>query len=222
MKSYNNITASRNFSLLDQIITVIDQGVRTVFASSVAMRANPAADVKETPGQLTVVEKRHSAGLMRVNHVGEVCAQALYQGQAITAYSARIEAEMEHAAQEEVDHLAWCEQRLLELNSHTSYLNPAWYFGALCLGMVAGLIGDRWSLGFVAETEQQVVKHLDGHLGDLPEADYKSRAIVEQMRTDELEHRAMAIKNGAAELPMLIKSLMTAAAKVMTSTAYYI
>jgi ubiquinone biosynthesis monooxygenase Coq7 len=220
MKSYNNTTASRNFSLIDVVISGIDQSVRTLFAPAIASRSSPAADVVETT--LTLKEKKHSAGLMRVNHVGEVCAQALYQGQACTAYSSRQAMEMEAAAKEEVDHLAWCEQRLRELNSHTSYLNPVWYFGALSLGMIAGLLGDRWSLGFVAETEKQVVKHLDNHLGYLSEDDFKSRAIVEQMQVDEAAHQAMAIKNGAADLPEAIKFLMATAAKIMTTTAYYV
>ena len=155
--------------------------------------------------------------MMRVNHCGEVCAQALYQGQALTARSQEVRTSMDAAAREEIDHLEWCQQRLGELGSHTSYLNPLWYSGSLGLGLLAGLVGDKWSLGFLAETERQVVRHLEGHLDRLPEGDSKSRAIVEQMKQDEAKHATMALVEGAADLPPAIKVFMTLTAKVMTT-----
>ena len=157
--------------------------------------------------------------LKTFNHCGEVCAQALYQGQAITARHQAIKEQMQEAATEENDHLAWCESRLKELNSHTSYLNPIWYMGSLLMGIVAGIAGDKWSLGFLAETERQVTKHLESHLQALPENDRKSLAIVEQMATDERQHAEAALDAGSAELPNLIKKLMRIIAKTMTMTA---
>lgn len=165
-------------------------------------------------------EKKHSAGLMRVNHTGEVCAQALYKGQAMTARSETIREQMQHSAREEEDHLAWCQQRLNELNSHTSYLNPLWYGGSLALGVVAGLAGDKWSLGFVAETERQVTKHLEEHLEQLPADDLESRRIVTQMRIDEQKHAHIACEAGAAELPQPIKLGMRLMSKIMTTITY--
>jgi len=156
---------------------------------------------------------------MRVNHVGEVCAQALYQGQALTSRSASVKNKMQEAANEEVDHLNWCYQRIEELNGHTSYMNPLWYIGAFSIGVGAGLAGDKWSLGFLAETEQQVVEHLESHLERLSEKDTISRAIVSQMIIDEAQHAQMAIDNGAAELPSVVKQLMRISAKVMTSVS---
>ena len=159
---------------------------------------------------------------MRVNHVGEICAQALYQGQAATAKADSVRQKMQRSAQEENDHLAWTQARVQELMTHTSYLNPVWYVGSLAIGAAAGLAGDRWSLGFLAETERQVVEHLNGHLARLPANDQKSRAIVEQMREDEGRHATVAIEAGAAELPLPVRKLMRLASKFMTSTAYWI
>ncbi len=207
-------------SFLDNVLVQIDQGVRTLFGKPVAQRASPAAD--EPVRLLTPAEQRHSAGLMRVNHVGEVCAQALYAGQAITARSSDTREKMRTAAEEEIDHLAWCEQRLTDLHSHTSYLNPLWFAGSFAMGLTAGLIGDKWSLGFVAETEHQVVRHLDSHLRELPASDAQSRAIVKQMREDEAKHATTALDAGGAELPTLVKFTMTAMSKMMTRVAYWV
>jgi 3-demethoxyubiquinol 3-hydroxylase len=207
----------RNYSLIDQFLIHCDQAVRTLSGNTAAStRVNPAADQIES-GEY---DKKHSAGLMRVNHAGEVCAQALYQGQAITARSDKICAQMQHAASEEVDHLAWCQQRLTELNSHTSYLNPVWYAGSLAIGIAAGLAGDKWSLGFLAETELQVADHLETHLQQLPTEDLPSRTIVQKMRIDEQQHANLACEAGAAELPLPIKSVMRMMSKIMTTVAY--
>ena len=159
---------------------------------------------------------------MRVNHAGEVCAQALYQGQALTARRKDTRVQMEQAATEENDHLAWCRNRIHELGGHTSLLNPLWYSGSLAIGAATGLLGDKWSLGFLAETEKQVVKHLQGHLQRLPAGDARSRAILEQMKTDEAQHRASALRAGGQELPEAVKKLMTLTSRVMTVTAYRI
>jgi ubiquinone biosynthesis monooxygenase Coq7 len=172
--------------------------------------------------ELTAKEKKHAAGLMRVNHVGEVCAQALYQSQKLHAKSDDLKDKLEHAAMEEEDHLAWCEKRLEELDSRPSLLNPVWYAGSFVLGSIAGLAGDKISLGFVAETEKQVEHHLNGHLKELPSNDHRSRAIVAQMRADEIAHGQMAIQEGGVELPSAIQKIMKTMAKVMTVTAYRI
>lgn len=204
----------------DPLIKQFDQTLRTLFASPIKFRPYPADLLKESdPIQDKPEAKQYSASLMRVNHVGEVCAQALYQGQALTARSHEVKETMRHAANEEIDHLNWCKQRLDELDSHTSHLNPVWYLGALSIGITAGLAGDKWSLGFLAETEQQVVTHLEGHLGKLPEEDTYSRSIVSQMREDEAKHADMAKQEGAAELPDSIKKLMGISAKIMTTVA---
>jgi 3-demethoxyubiquinol 3-hydroxylase len=174
------------------------------------------------PGVLTVEEARHAAGLMRVNHVGEICAQALYQAQKLTARSETLRRGFERAAREEEDHLAWTAERLTQLDSRPSLLNPLWYTGALAIGLVAGRLGDKISLGFMAETERQVEQHLDGHLGSLPANDVVSRAIVERMRDDEAEHARAASAAGGVDLPLPVRSLMRAASRVMTRTAYYI
>lgn len=171
---------------------------------------------------MTLEEKKHVTGLMRVNHAGEVCAQALYQGQALTAHLQHVKMQMSEAAAEEVDHLAWCEQRLTELESQPSCLNFLWYSGSLIIGMLAGLAGDRWSLGFVAETEKQVAAHLEQHLQNLPKQDQKSRVILSQMQKDEAHHADVARHAGAAELPGLIQQLMQLTAKVMKQSSYYI
>ncbi|MCD6706783.1 MAG: 2-polyprenyl-3-methyl-6-methoxy-1,4-benzoquinone monooxygenase [Thiobacillus sp.] len=201
---------------LDQLITTFDLGLRTVFASPHPGRpypgSGPEADMSET-------ERQQAAALMRVNHVGEVCAQALYAGQALTAKNASVRAELEQAAKEETDHLAWCEQRIKELGGRTSLLNPLWFGGAFGMGVAAGLLGDKWNLGFLAETERQVEAHLDGHLHKLPQADAKSRAVVEQMKTDEARHAQTAVAHGGAALPLPVKMAMRFAADVMRRTA---
>lgn len=214
----------RNYSLLDKILIQCDQALRTLLNNTAhSTRPNPAEGIPPSPPfEKGGIDVKHSAGLMRVNHTGEVCAQALYQGQAITARSPEIREQMQHAANEEVDHLAWCKTRLTELNSHTSYLNPLWYTGSLALGVIAGLAGDKWSLGFLAETERQVTKHLENHLEQLPINDLKSRKIVEQMRIDEQQHAHLADKMGAAELPEPIKIGMRCMSKIMTTIAYKI
>lgn len=198
----------------------VDVGLRTLFAEPVAQRPNPAEAIKQAA--LSDDERRHSAGLMRINHVGEVCAQALYAGQALTGRSARVREKMQEAAAEEVDHLAWCQDRLTSLESHTSYLNPLWFAGSFTLGITAGLMGDRWSLGFVAETENQVVRHLESHLNKLPPQDAQSRAIVSQMRDDEAKHATVAQNAGASELPIPVKLAMKSLSRVMTTIAYWI
>lgn len=212
---------NRDFSLIDTFLIHIDLARKTLCVQPKDhQRIYPAKNTIES--NLSEQEKKHSAGLMRVNHSGEVCAQALYQGQAITARSYFVKEKMQEAAEEELDHLAWCNQRLYELGSHTSYLNLVWYCGALSLGLVAGMVGDRWSLGFLAETEEQVVRHLESHLGILPQQDEKSRVIVEQMREDESQHRDMAFEAGAANLPQFIKHLMAMSSKIMTRVAYFL
>ncbi len=211
----------RHYTPADELLINVDKAIRTLFGRpQVTERPNPAQDIEDT--ELNEAEYAHIAGLMRVNHSGEVCAQALYQGQALTAKLPRVRESMERAAQEENDHLDWCNSRLQELGSHTSYLNPLWYAGSFALGAGAGLVGDKWSLGFVAETERQVVKHLDGHLQQLPEQDARSRAILEQMKSDEQQHGTAAINAGGAELPTPITKLMTLTSKVMTTIAYRI
>lgn len=211
---------TRNTSPLDQLITRFDQALRTVCAPARAGRASPAQG--RSDAALGTQQKSVAARLMRVNHAGEVAAQALYRGHALSASAPAVRAQMEHAAREESDHLAWCEQRVHDLGSHISFLNPLWYAGSFALGVVTGLAGDKWSLGFVAETERQVVRHLDGHLARLPEADAPSRAILEQMRADEAGHATQAVEAGAGELPRPVKMLMQLTAQVMTRTAYWL
>ena len=205
---------------LDELIVAFDKGLRTVFAPAHSLRATPGADLPEA--ELTDGERRLAASLMRVNHTGEICAQALYQGQALTARDSAARAALEQAAQEETEHLAWTERRIEELGGRKSVLNPLFYAGSFAIGAAAGLIGDRWNLGFLAETERQVVAHLEGHLKRLPAEDGKSRAIVEQMREDEAGHATSAIRHGAAELPEPAKLAMRAAAKIMTTGARYL
>jgi ubiquinone biosynthesis monooxygenase Coq7 len=206
--------------MIDALITEFDRALRTVFAPAHSQRQNPAADCAEA--ELSEVEKRHAAGLMRVNHVGEICAQALYQGQALTSRDPAVTAALRKAAAEETEHLAWTEQRLEELGAHKSLLNPLWYAGALAMGVVAGKLGDKWNLGFLAETERQVEAHLDSHLEHLPEADARSRAIVDQMKRDEAGHAETAVALGAADLPAPVRTAMRLASRVMTTTAYRI
>lgn len=205
---------------LDELIVAFDKGLRTVFGPAQSLRPTPGEKLPE--GGLTAEEKSHAAALMRVNHTGEICAQALYQGQALTARDSGARAALEQAAREETEHLAWTERRIEELGGRKSFLNPAWYAGSFALGALAGLAGDRWNLGFLAETERQVVKHLEGHLQRLPAEDRKSRAVVEQMREDESRHGTSAMQHGGAELPEPAKAAMRLSSKVMTETAFWI
>ena len=214
--------AARRYDLLDGLIIGFDRGLATLF-NTAEVRANrpyPAQDIEENP--LTDVEKRHSAGLMRVNHAGEISAQALYQGQGMTAREEGIRHTMQQSAAEEVDHLAWCEQRIDELGGRTSVLNPLWYTGSFALGAIAGLCGDKWSLGFITETERQVVRHLQDHLKSLPSRDAKSRTILKQMQLDEGHHATVALEAGAAELPGTVKQLMQFVSKLMTGSSYWV
>lgn len=204
----------------DRFIIEFDKALRTLCA--------PASTVREVPGSsepeaaMSAAEKAHAAALMRVNHVGEICAQALYQGQSLTSRQADVSQALEQAAREETEHLAWTERRLAELGGRSSLLNPVWYVGALAIGVVAGKLGDDWSLGFLAETERQVEAHLDSHLSELPDEDARSRAIVAQMRRDEIAHAATAVRLGARELPAAAVKAMQLAARTMTRTAYYV
>lgn len=205
---------------LDKLLASANNALRTVATpAGTTIRRNPATDIED--GDLDARQRAHAAGLMRVNHAGEVAAQALYQGHATLARNKNVEAQMKRAADEEFDHLAWCEQRLKELGYAPSRLSPLWYAGAYTMGAVSGAIGDKWSLGFIAETEKQVCAHLESHLDLLPEEDARSRAIVKQMRDEEAEHGQNATDAGAAKLPQPIVRLMRATAKVMTKTAYW-
>ena len=211
----------RRLSLLDRLISEADTVLRTVTSRGhSAARPSPAAGHSDT--ELSDSERRHVAGLMRVNHTGEVCAQALYQGQALTAKLPTVREEMQQAAEEEVDHLVWCEQRLRELDSQPSILNPAWYGLSFALGAVAGAIGDRVSLGFVAATEERVCRHLQDHLKSLPEDDRKSRLILQQMLEDEQRHGDNALAAGGTDFPRPVKDAMTAVSRVMTGSSYRI
>lgn len=209
-------------SLIDNLIINADRALRTLAAGSdmSSERPSPARLLNET--ELSKAERKKSAALMRVNHTGEVCAQALYQGQALTAKLPTVRAEMEKAAEEEVDHLVWCQERIDALGSHTSYLNPVWYGVSFAIGAGAGLVSDKVSLGFVAATEEQVCKHLQDHLQELPENDTCSRAVVEQMLEDEARHADMALGAGGYNFPTPVKGLMTLVSKVMTTTSYRI
>ncbi len=204
---------------IDNVIAGLDEALRAIFSKPEARRINPANDKNMTENDLSDSEKRKSIELMRINHVGEVCAQALYQGQAITARSEDVKNKMHEAAQEEIDHLSWCNERITELGGRTSLLNPLWYSGSLALGTIAGIMGDKWSLGFLEETENQVEQHLAEHLEYLPEQDERSRAIVTQMKIDEAKHAQMAKDNGAAELPLIVKNAMKCTAKAMKTIA---
>jgi 3-demethoxyubiquinol 3-hydroxylase len=209
---------------LDELISEFDRGLRSM--TGVSRMSRPLPVPQESPTaevpELSPAERAHAAGLMRVNHVGEVCAQALYQAQKLATRSPSLRAIFDHAAVEEEDHLAWTAKRLEALDSRPSLLNPLWYTGALAIGLAAGRLGDRVSLGFMAETERQVEQHLDSHLDRLPAADRESRAIVEQMRVDEAEHGKAAMDAGGVELPFPARAFMRAVSKVMTKTAYYI
>lgn len=209
---------ARALSPLDRVLSEAQRALDTVFGAPLAERPNPAGNTAELV--LGSREKRHSAGLMRINHVGEVCAQALYCGQAAVARDEATREHLLHAAQEETDHLAWCADRLRELDSRPSLLNPVWYAGSFAIGALAGLRGDGWNLGFVVETERQVEAHIDEHLESLPEGDQRSRAILRTMKADEARHAANAEAAGARLLPMPVPTLMAAASKVMKAVAY--
>ncbi len=213
--------STRNYTLPDRLIMHLDTGLRTVFGRPrVTERPNPAAEIPEA--DLSDTERELAGRLMRINHAGEVAAQGLYEGQALTARLPEVREKMERAALEENDHLDWCETRIAELGSHKSYLNPFWYAGSLTIGALAGLAGDRWSLGFVNETEKQVVRHLDEHLSRISEKDRKTRAILEQMKVDEAHHATTALHAGGAPLPWPIRRVMRLTAKVMTGVAYWV
>ncbi|MDH3925635.1 MAG: 2-polyprenyl-3-methyl-6-methoxy-1,4-benzoquinone monooxygenase [Xanthomonadales bacterium] len=209
----------RNYSKIDRLIASVDQALRISTGDAPApFRENPAGDI--VAKALSDDDRRHVAGLMRINHTGEICAQALYAGQAATAHDDATREAMQLAADEEIDHLSWCEDRLKELDSHPSILNPFWYAGSFAIGAVAGIAGDDWSLGFVKETENQVEAHLEDHLERLPEGDARSQAILDQMKEDEAKHARMAEEAGARELPPPIRRAMTLTAELMKSLAY--
>lgn len=211
----------RNYSRMDRIIASLDEALRiSSGAAPAAERMNPAGDLPAA--DLDNAQRRHVAGLMRINHTGEVCAQALYAGQAATARHDETREAMQSAADEEIDHLSWCEDRLKELDSQPSILNPFWYAGSFAIGAVAGIAGDEWSLGFVKETENQVEAHLEDHLERLPEGDLRSQAILDQMKTDEAKHARMAEEAGAHALPKPIQSAMAFTAGIMKTLAYRI
>ncbi len=211
----------RSLTPVDRLLASANNALRTVSApAGRPARENPAADVDE--GGLDDRQRAHAAGLMRINHAGEIAAQGLYQGHAAVARDKAIEQQMQRAANEEFDHLAWCEQRLTELGAAPSRLSPFWYAGAFTIGAASGALGDRWSLGFIAETERQVCEHLESHFERLPREDARSRAILERMHEEEAEHGENAVEAGAAELPPAIKRLMKLTAKVMTRTAYWL
>ena len=203
---------------MDELIIGFDKAISVINSGN--KRPNPAVD--EPDARIQGAERRRSAALMRVNHAGEVAAQALYAGHAIAARDAGVRASMLQAAAEESDHLYWCKTRVRELGSHVSYLTPVWYAGSFAIGAVAGLSGDKWNLGFVMETERQVVEHLDKHLELLPEQDHKSRAVLQQMRRDEQQHASVARAAGAVELPRPLRIMMRCCAKVMTGSAYWL
>ena len=203
---------------LDRLITVFDNSLRTLLAPARSARPHPDAAIDDAA--LNDAQRALSAALMRVNHTGEICAQALYQGQALTVRNPSARVVLEQAAAEEADHLAWTEQRITELGGRLSALNPLFYAGSFALGAMAGIAGDKWNLGFLAETERQVESHLDSHLGRLPEADLKSRAIVDQMKADEARHARTAVEHGGAELPQPLRQAMKLGSRVMTETTF--
>ncbi len=211
---------ARHLTLADRVLIEAQRGLDSVLGRPAAQRPNPAGDDAEII--LDADERRHAAGLMRINHVGEICAQALYSGQAAVARDEATQADLLAAAAEETDHLAWCAERLDELGSRPSLLNPVWYAGSYAIGVLAGLRGDGWNLGFVVETERQVEAHLAEHLQTLPEADLRSRAILQQMKADEARHADNAEQAGARVLPQPVPSLMAAASKLMKTVAYRI
>lgn len=204
----------------DNLIATFDKGLRALFAPAQSQRPVPRSELPKQA--LNPDQKRVSGALMRVNHSGEICAQALYQGQALATRSPALKHTLALAADEEMDHLNWCENRLHDLGAHKSFLNPLWYSGSFAIGFLSGALGDKWNLGFLAETERQVEKHLEGHLSRLPVEDTESRAIVEQMKIDESKHATTAIEQGAAELPPVFVQLMRASARIMTKTSYWV
>ncbi len=211
----------RHYSPLDKLFINLDTALRTLAGKPILTeRSNPAAEIDEAP--LSEAEREVAGRLMRINHAGEVSAQGLYQGQALTAKLPEVREKMERAALEENDHLEWCERRAKELGTHVSYLNPLWYGGSVAIGAMAGLIGDKWSLGFVVETEHQVCRHLESHMAQLSPEDQKTRAILQQMHEDEARHADMAQAAGGAPFPAPIKALMQLTSKVMTKTAYWV
>jgi ubiquinone biosynthesis monooxygenase Coq7 len=214
------MTSNRQNNVMDDLISGFDRGLRTIMGTHQASRPNPAENFEE--GELTEQERTHVAGLMRVNHTGEVCAQALYEGQALTARDPKAKAALLDAAAEEQDHLVWCRQRLKDLDARPSVLDPAFFGLSFAMGAAAGMLGDRISLGFVEATEDQVVQHLDEHLQDLPECDQKTREVLEAMRADESRHGAQALANGGAEFSAPVKRGMRVLSRVMTATTYRI
>jgi ubiquinone biosynthesis monooxygenase Coq7 len=206
--------------MLDRLIIEFDKALRTLWAEPYSARPYPALDKAESP--MEAGEKREAAALMRVNHCGEVCAQALYNGQALTARNPATVESLKQAGIEETEHLAWCESRIKELGGRKSLLNPVFYSSSFALGALAGILGDKWNLGFLAETERQVGKHLSQHLTQLPEHDLRSRAVLQQMQSDEAQHAENAVKQGGAELPRPVKSLMQVMSRAMTKTSYYL
>ena len=206
--------------MIDQAIIEFDKALRTVFASARSVRAMPGEGVPDA--ELGAAERSHAAALMRVNHVGEVCAQALYQGQSIMSREPAIRDTLRQAAQEETEHLAWTERRIAELGGRKSLLNPLWYGGALALGLAAGRFGERWNLGFLAETERQVEGHLESHLQQLPAQDRKSQEILGCMKSDEIRHAETAVEHGARRLPEAVRTAMKWSSRLMTRTSYYV
>ncbi len=206
--------------MIDALIPEFDKALRALFAPAPTRRAMPGEDLPEA--EMSDAEKRHVAGLMRINHCGEICAQALYQGQALTSRDPAVKRALEQAAWEETEHLNWTERRIEELGGRKSLLNPLWYAGSLALGVIAGKLGDDWNLGFLAETERQVEGHLESHKAKLPPQDRKSWEVLEQMKVDEIRHAEMAIHYGARELPPPVKLAMKLSSKLMTKTAYNI
>lgn len=206
--------------MIDALIIEFDKALRAVFAQAYSMRPVPGEGLPE--GELSDAEKRNAAALMRVNHCGEICAQALYQGQALASSDSSVRDVLRRAADEETEHLAWTERRIRELGGRKSLFNPIWYGGSLAIGVLAGRLGNAWNLGFLAETERQVEAHLAGHLQRLPQADRKSWVVLEQMKVDEVEHARTAVRLGARELPVPVKLAMKFASGVMTRTAYWV
>jgi len=210
----------RHYNFADGLINHLDRALNSVFCKQTTVRDYPAQAVSEA--DLSATEKKHAAALMRVNHAGEISAQALYHGQSVTARDPKLKDELHHASLEESEHLNWCRQRLDELGEQPSRLDPLWYAGSFAIGVAAGVVGDRWNLGFLAATEHQVVRHLESHLQRLPQQDERSRAIVTQMKTDELGHAHLAESLGAADLPQVVKNMMQLSSKVMTTLAHKI
>jgi len=210
---------ARSYTRQDSLLIEFDQALRTLFGRpQVTERTNPANDIADT--ELSDEQRDHIARLMRINHTGEVCAQGLYQGQAVAARDPAVRSSMQRSAAEENDHLDWCEQRVEELGGRLSLLNPLWFAGSFAIGAAAGIIGDKWSLGFVAETEKQVESHLDHHLKEVPTEDQRTRAILEQMKADEIEHGQKALDHGGVQLPAPVRGLMKFTAKLMTTSVY--